>query len=211
MHLPVFPVSFFHHVCLLAASLCLEGLSFCLPKQSWRSRSESFFVLQVWPTCFVPQTYMLTCTGTLVSFHLVSHLWAPCYLWCHQPLWSQHSVSCLHRALVSRGAGAACLQLGYCPFVLEMCTDTAPLKSTEERNVLEIRVASICVLRSCCWKHKEGSSLSGLFACFCDYLLVYWEMTYSPCETQTSLYHTACITLMEFCQLRIKCGLRKQL
>lgn len=59
---------------------------------------------------------------------------------------------------------------------------------------------------------QEGiSCLSGLFAHFCDYLLVCWEMTYSPCETQTSLYHTACITLMEFCQLRIKCGLRKQL
>lgn len=58
---------------------------------------------------------------------------------------------------------------------------------------------------------KKGSWLSGLFTHFCDCLLVCWEMTYSPCETQTSLYHAACITLMEFCQLRIKCGLKKQL
>lgn len=58
---------------------------------------------------------------------------------------------------------------------------------------------------------QKGSWLSGLFTHFCDCLLVCWEMTYSPCETQTSLYHAACITLMEFCQLRIKCGLKKQL
>lgn len=145
-----------HHVYFLAASLCLEGRSFCFPNQSRRSCSEHCLAGASNLFCSsdirARMYYNISCISC--SFLYVGHWLSVVSL-----------TPCLHGALISRGVGTVCLPARLlsvqkccrekCSFW--RCALMSPLKSRkgsrEEYNIL-----GECLLPFECWGPRTQST-----------------------------------------------------